>query len=377
MSTPMCALENSKMLWPGWERTPQDLIACIKTLMDCCKMINDEHCKHELSHHIVHAYCHEGKLLGKLMAKPFKSPSCKLADIAVNHFTIQHAQEQVSHNTKPVDAICHDGHQVAHTSHNSNGHTPSAPSKDCPNCTQQHPAGRTNCPTQDSHCSKCNKTGHEMGTEMLWWQATSTEECTSTKKCTPTGSQQVKSRCPPRNHNCHPGQGGQTDAIDVSEDHSPQDEIALHHLQPNVTTVATAWATGNKKGAPTHDELFIEATNDGTIRIIHPKEIMVGDIHPHGAMRHTPPYSCLQVPAEKVKPHSMSRSIPELEAMYYPTMFFNGSIKTRSTQLACPLAWIMSAPDSPPITDPIYPYMVHSMAPSLGSHATLVLNPTR
>ena len=27
---------------------PQDLVTCIKTLMDCCKMINDEHCKHEL-----------------------------------------------------------------------------------------------------------------------------------------------------------------------------------------------------------------------------------------------------------------------------------------------------------------------------------------
>ena len=32
---------------------PQDLITCIKTLMDCCEMINDEHCKHELHCHIV------------------------------------------------------------------------------------------------------------------------------------------------------------------------------------------------------------------------------------------------------------------------------------------------------------------------------------
>ena len=53
---------------------PQDLTACIKTLMDCCKMINDKHCEHKLCHHIIHAYCHEGKLLGKLMAKPFKTP---------------------------------------------------------------------------------------------------------------------------------------------------------------------------------------------------------------------------------------------------------------------------------------------------------------
>ena len=67
---------------------PQDLIACIKMLMDHCEMINDEHCEHELCCHIIHAYCHEGKLLGKLMAKPFKTSSSKLADIAVNHFAI-------------------------------------------------------------------------------------------------------------------------------------------------------------------------------------------------------------------------------------------------------------------------------------------------
>ena len=67
---------------------PQDLVAHIKTLMDHCEMINDEHCKHELHCRIVHAYHHKGKLLGKLMAKPFKTPSCKLADTAVNHFAI-------------------------------------------------------------------------------------------------------------------------------------------------------------------------------------------------------------------------------------------------------------------------------------------------
>ena len=67
---------------------PLDLVACIKTLMDHCEMINDEHCKHELRCRIVHAYCHEGKLLGKLMAKQFKTPSNELAEIAVNHFAI-------------------------------------------------------------------------------------------------------------------------------------------------------------------------------------------------------------------------------------------------------------------------------------------------
>ena len=47
---------------------PQVLVAGIKTLMDHCEMINDEHWEHELHHCIVHAYCHEWKLLGKLMA---------------------------------------------------------------------------------------------------------------------------------------------------------------------------------------------------------------------------------------------------------------------------------------------------------------------
>ena len=114
---------------------PQDLVVNIKTLMDCCEMINDEHQEHKLHHHIVHAYRHEGNLLGKLMAKPFKTPYTELADIAVNHFAIQHTREQVSHSSKTVDAICQDKQQVAHTSHNSSGHTPSAPSKNCPNCT--------------------------------------------------------------------------------------------------------------------------------------------------------------------------------------------------------------------------------------------------
>ena len=113
----------------------QDLITCIKILMNYCKMINDEHCEHELQCCIICAYCHEGKLLGKLMAKPFKIPSNELADIVVNHFAIQHAREQVSHSSKPVDTICQDKRQMVHTSHSSNGHMPSAPSKDCPNCT--------------------------------------------------------------------------------------------------------------------------------------------------------------------------------------------------------------------------------------------------
>ena len=96
---------------------PQDLITCIKTLMDCCEMINGEHHEHKPHHCIIRAYCCEGKLLGKLMAKPFKTPSNELADIAVNHFAIQHTREKVSHSSKPVDTILQDKRQTVHNSH--------------------------------------------------------------------------------------------------------------------------------------------------------------------------------------------------------------------------------------------------------------------
>ena len=81
---------------------------------------------------------------------------------------------------------------------------------------------------------------------------------------------------------------------------------------------------------------------------------------PHDATRHTQPYSL---------PASASRK---------GTAFvcFNAFIQTRSAQLACPLAWTTSVPDLLPIMDPIYLYNVHSVAPSLGGQATLVLNPT-
>ena len=39
------------------------------------------------------------------MARSFKTPSSELIDIAVNHFAIQRAQEQVSSSMKPIDAI--------------------------------------------------------------------------------------------------------------------------------------------------------------------------------------------------------------------------------------------------------------------------------
>ena len=180
-------------------------------------------------------------------------------------------RKQVSHSSKTLMQSTMTNAEQS-TPVTGNGCTPPTPSKDCPNCTQQHPATRTNCPTQDSCCSKCNKRGH-------WGPKCSGGKPTHLRNAPPTGSQHGKSRCPPRNHNCHPGRGGKRDATDVSKDHSPQDEIALHGIQPSVTTAATAHATGNTKGAPTHDELFIDAINHTSIGNTNPKEIMVGDVN--------------------------------------------------------------------------------------------------
>ena len=85
------------------------------------------------------------------------------------------------------------------------------------------------------------------------------------RNATPPGSQQRKPRCPPRNHNTHHGQKNKTDTIDVREDHSPQDEIALHHIQHSTTT----WNTD-------------------------PKEIMVGDVC---APQCNEAYTTIQLPA--------------------------------------------------------------------------------
>ena len=141
---------------------PQDLIAHIKTLMDRCEMINDEHRKHEL--HVAVSSVHTARRessLENFWPSHSRHPPMSWLRLLVNHFAIQQAREQVSHSSKPVDAIL-PGQKVdsPHASHSSHDHTPTAPSKDCPNCTQQHPAGRANCPACDTHCDKCDKMGH-------------------------------------------------------------------------------------------------------------------------------------------------------------------------------------------------------------------------
>ena len=349
---------------------PQDLIACIKTLMDLCEMINDEHCEHKLHCHIIRAYCHEGKLLGKLMAKPFKTPSSELADITVNHFAIQHAQEQICHSPKPVDAICHDRHRAAHSSHNGNGHTPLAPSKEtssiahnntqleeqtalhgtpiAPNATRLDTGDQNAIVASHLKQGMHLQLGHSREGPDAHLRATTPVLVGVTKQMT----------------------------MDVGEDHSPQDEIAFHGIQPNVTTVATACATGNTKGTPAHDELFINAINYGTVGNTHPKEIMVGDVHTPWCNK---AYTTVQLPASASRKGTASLCIKvdtSAGGNVLPLVYFDIFIQTRLDQLACQLAWITSAPDPPPITNPIYPYMVHSVPPSLGGKTTLVLYPT-
>ena len=87
----------------------------------------------------------------------------------------------------------------------------------------------------------------------------------SPRNAPPTGSQQRKSRCPPRSHNYCCGWGNKTNTIDFGKDHSPQDEIALHYIQPHVT-----------------------------VRNTHPKEIMVRDVC---APQCNEAYTTIQLPA--------------------------------------------------------------------------------
>ena len=74
----------------------------------------------------------------------------------------------------------------------------------------------------------------------------------------------VGHRCPPRNHNHCQGWNNKTDTIDIDEDHSSQDETALHYIQPTAT-----------------------------VRDTHPDEIMVGDVH---APQCNEAYTTIQLP---------------------------------------------------------------------------------
>ena len=84
------------------------------------------------------------------------------------------------------------------------------------------------------------------------------------------------------------------DAIDVGKDHSPQAEIVIYSIHANVTTVATTHTTGNTKGAPTYNELFIDVINYGNAVDIHPEEIVIDNVC---APQCNEAYTTVQLPA--------------------------------------------------------------------------------
>ena len=143
------------------------------------------------------------------------------------------------------------------------------------------------------------------------------------------------------------GQSNKTDTIDISEDHSPQDEIALHYIQPSTT-----------------------------VRHTHPKEIMVRDAH---APQFNEAYTTIQLPARASRKGTASLCIKVdtgAGGNVLPLCVFQHLTQIRSAQLAYPLALITSVPDPLPTMDPIYLYMMHSVGPSLGSKPTHALDPT-
>ena len=143
------------------------------------------------------------------------------------------------------------------------------------------------------------------------------------------------------------GQKNKTDAIDIREDHSPQDEVALHYIQHNTT-----------------------------VRHTHPEEIMVRDVR---APQCNEAYTTIQLPATASRKGTASLHIKvdtRAGGIVLPSMCFNAYTQIRSAKLAYPLALITSTPDSSRTMDPIYLYMVHSEDPSLGSQIALVLTPT-
>ena len=229
---------------------PQDLVACIKTLMDHCEMINDEHCEHKLRHCIICAYCHKENVWPshsrhppmswlKLLwtTSPSSMPGNK-SPTAPNLWT-QSARTKGRQPTPATAAM------VIHHLH-------------LQGLSQLHPTA----PSWQSKLPSMWLPLFQMG---HWGPKCCGGKPLQSRNAPPPGSQQRKSRCPPRTHNTHQGWKNKTDTIDVREDHSPQDEIALHHIQHSTTTQNT-----------------------------HPEEIMVGDVH---APQCNEAYTTIQLPA--------------------------------------------------------------------------------
>ena len=192
------------------------------------------------------------------MAKPFKTPSNELADIAVNHLSsnmpgnksptapnlwMLSARTSGEWPTPATTAmVTHHLHPLrnAPTAHNSTQlaeqnalHViPTAP-----NVTRWDTGDQNAVVASHSNQGMHLQLGHSRGSPDVHLGTTITAV----------------------------GGDNKTDAIDASKDCSPQDEIALQYIQPNVT-----------------------------VRNTHSKEIMVGDVH---APQCNEAYTTIQLPA--------------------------------------------------------------------------------
>ena len=270
----------------------------------------------------------------------------------------------------------HDKCQGAHTSCDGDGHTPPAPSRDCLNCTQQHPTGRTNCPARDSRCCKGTEIGH-WGLKCHDGKPPPPKTAPLPRNAPPTESQCGKFRCPPGSHSCHPGRGGKIDTIDVGEDHSPQDEIVLYGIQANATTVTTTCTRDNTEEVPTYDEMFINVVNCGTVGDTHPEKIMVDDVH---APWCNEAYTRVQLPASANSKGTASLCV-KVDTGAGGNMLHLCVFKCLYPNWISPDG-LPSGLDHVNTRLMVYngshiPLYVHSMAPSLGSQVALVLDPTR
>ena len=100
----------------------------------------------------------------------------------------------------------------------------------------------------------------------------------------------------------------------------------------------------NTEEAPPCNELFVDAVNCGTVGDTHPEEIVVDDVH---APQCNEAYTMVQLPVSTSSKGTTSLHIKVNTGAggnVLPSMFSNVSTQTRSAQMVCPLAWIMSAP---------------------------------
>ena len=226
--------------------------------------------------------------------------------------------------SKAIHALCQ-GHQPQKTKSQKS-------TSQCPNCTHSHSPGYDNCSAQNTTCNGCSKRGHRHA-------KCHSSGATGKHATKPDGA--VKTP----HHWCQE-KGKRADIIQVST-----------------------------KETPPCDKLFADTVNYGSAGDTHLEEIVIDAIHDP---RCNKAYATVKLPASisskgtaslhvKVDTRAGSNVLPlHVQAL-------NVSTWTGSAQLA----WIMSAPGSLPITDPIYCYMAHSVAPLSGSQVALAFDLTR